>query len=107
MPATAEEIRAAIEERFAQVARSPEQEQKFPVSPASARKLGYDTSEIGTLPASGTESFCVGNPLGLGETPAVVLRVARLQGVHPAGSRQAAFRSVGVILPITGPRPRW
>jgi SAM-dependent methyltransferase len=67
MPTTAEEIRAAVEQRFAQVARSPEQERKFPVGPASAKKLGYDPEEIDALPTSVTESFCgVGNPLGLG-----------------------------------------
>src|SRR5947209_15302507 len=67
MPDTAEEIRAAVEQRFAQVARSPDQEQKFPVGPASANKLGYDPNEIDALPASVTESFFgVGNPLGLG-----------------------------------------
>ncbi len=65
---TAEEIRAAVEQRFAQVARSPDQERKFPVGPASAKKLGYDPLEIDALPPSVTESFCgVGNPLGLGE----------------------------------------
>jgi len=64
----AEEIRAAVEQRFAQVARSPEQERKFPVGSASAKKLGYDPPEIDALPASVTESFCgVGNPLGLGD----------------------------------------
>ncbi len=68
MPTTAEEIRAAVEQRFAQVARSPDREQKFPVGPASARKLGYDPQEIDALPPAVTESFCgVGNPLGLGE----------------------------------------
>jgi arsenite methyltransferase len=68
MPTTAEEIRAAVEQRFAQVARSPDQETKFPVGPASAKKLGYDPKEINALPPSVTESFCgVGNPLGLGE----------------------------------------
>ncbi len=68
MPTTAEEIRAAVEQRFAQVARAPEQERKFPVGPASAKKLGYDPPEIDALPPSVTESFCgVGNPLGLGE----------------------------------------
>jgi arsenite methyltransferase len=68
MPTSAEEIRAAVEQRFAQVARSPDKEQKFPVGPASARKLGYDAREIDALPSSVTESFCgVGNPLGLGE----------------------------------------
>jgi SAM-dependent methyltransferase len=68
MPTSAEEIRAAVEQRFAQVARSPEQERKFPVGPASAKRLGYDPQEIDALPASVTESFCgVGNPLGLGD----------------------------------------
>src|SRR5262249_39299993 len=33
MPNNPDAIRAAIEQRFAQVARSPEQEQKFPVGP--------------------------------------------------------------------------
>jgi len=68
MPTTAEAIRAAVGQRFAQVARSPGQETQFPVGPASARKLGYDPPEIDALPTSVTESFCgVGNPLGLGE----------------------------------------
>jgi SAM-dependent methyltransferase len=68
MPTTAEAIRAAVEQRFAQVARSPDQESRFPVGPASAKKLGYDAQEIDSLPPSVTESFCgVGNPLGLGD----------------------------------------
>src|SRR6516164_2163384 len=68
MPTTAEEIRAAVEQRFAQVARSPDHETKFPVGPASAKKLGYDPPEIDALPPSVTESFCgVGHPLSLGE----------------------------------------
>ncbi len=68
MPTTAAEICAAVEQRFAQVARSPDQETKFPVGPASAKKLGYDPQEIDALPTSVTESFCgVGNPLGLGD----------------------------------------
>jgi hypothetical protein len=74
MPTTAEGIRAAVEQRFAQVARSPEQERKFPVGPASARKLGYDPQEIDALPPSVTESFCgVGNLLSLGDVRHVVL----------------------------------
>src|SRR6516164_6880250 len=68
MPTATEEIHATVERRFAQVARSPDKEQKFPVGPASAKKLGYDPQEIDALPTSVTESFCgVGNPLGLGE----------------------------------------
>jgi arsenite methyltransferase len=50
------------------LSRSPEQEKKFPVGPASAKKLGYDPQEIDALPTPVTESFCgVGNPLGLGK----------------------------------------
>jgi len=64
----AEDIRAAVEQRFAQVARSPGVEKKFPVGPVSAKRLGYDPQEIDALPTSVTESFCgVGNPLGLGD----------------------------------------
>jgi arsenite methyltransferase len=64
----AEDIHAAVKERFAAIARSPEHEQKFPVGPASAKKLGYDPQVIDALPSSVTESFCgVGNPLSLGE----------------------------------------
>jgi ubiquinone/menaquinone biosynthesis C-methylase UbiE len=42
-------IRAAVEQRFAQVARSPDLEQKFPIGPASAKKLGYDPQKIDAL----------------------------------------------------------
>jgi hypothetical protein len=45
MPTTAEEIRAAVDQRFAQIARWPDRETKSPVGPASARKLGYDPQE--------------------------------------------------------------
>ena len=49
MPTTAEEIRAAVKQRFAQVARSPDQETKFPVGPASAKQPGYDPHEFAGL----------------------------------------------------------
>lgn len=66
MPENAERLRASIKERFAKIARSPEQEKKFPVGANSAKSLGYDPTEIDALPSSATESFCgVGNPLGL------------------------------------------
>lgn len=68
MNPTSAEIQATVKERFARVARSPKQENRFPVGSASAKKLGYDPNEIDALPASVTESFCgVGNPLGLGQ----------------------------------------
>lgn len=63
-----DDLRAAVKERFAAVAAEPGREEKFPVGPASAKKLGYDPHEIDALPATATESFCgVGNPLGLGD----------------------------------------
>ena len=68
MSQTSDDLRAAVEERFAGIASSPDQERKLQVSPASAKKLGYDPPEIDALPPSVTESCCgVGNPLGLGE----------------------------------------
>jgi hypothetical protein len=62
-------IRAAVEQRFAQVGRSPDKEKKLPVGRASAKKLGLDPQEIDALPASVTESFWgVGIPLGRAAT---------------------------------------
>jgi SAM-dependent methyltransferase len=101
---TAEEIRAAVEQRFAQLARSPRQERKFPVGPASAMKLGYDPREIDSLPASVTESFSgVGNPLGLGELlpGQVVLDLGSgpgLDSLLAAGRVGATGKVVGVDL---------
>ena len=72
MPTTAATIRAAVGQPFAAAARSPDQERKFPVGPASAKKLGYDPREIDALPPSVTDSFCgVGYPLRLGEIGAL------------------------------------
>lgn len=68
MNEASDDLRAAVKERFAAVASSPGQEKKFPVGPASAKKLGYDPRQIDALPSSVTDSFCgVGNPLSLGE----------------------------------------
>lgn len=62
------EVRQMVEERFAKVARVPQNVQTFPLGPESAKALGYDANELAALPPSVTESFCgVGNPLGLGE----------------------------------------
>lgn len=68
MQETPDQIKAEIKQRFVKVALSPQEERKFPVGPASAKRLGYDAAEIDALPASVTESFAgVGNPLALGE----------------------------------------
>ncbi len=67
MNPTSAELVEAVRKRFAKVARIPDNETKFPVGPASAKKLGYDPNEIDSLPPSATDSFCgVGNPLQLG-----------------------------------------
>jgi arsenite methyltransferase len=68
MNPTSAELQATVKERFGKIARSADQEKKFPLGPTSALALGYDPKEIDALPASVTESFCgVGNPLDLGE----------------------------------------
>jgi arsenite methyltransferase len=68
MTDSAQEIRAAVMQRFARIAQSPDQEKRFSLGIASAKALGYDPQEIDGLPTAVTESFCgVGNPLTLGE----------------------------------------
>jgi arsenite methyltransferase len=68
MKESPDQIKADIKQRFVKLALSPQEEQRFPVGPASAKRLGYDAQEIDALPGSATESFAgVGNPLALGE----------------------------------------
>jgi SAM-dependent methyltransferase len=68
MHETTERVQAQVQERFGRIATAPEQEQRFPVGPESAKRLGYKPQEIDRLPQSVTESFCgVGCPLALGE----------------------------------------
>jgi hypothetical protein len=62
------DLRASVIDRFRSVATAPDQERKFPLGPASAKRLGYDAAEVDALPASVKESFCgVGNPFSLGK----------------------------------------
>lgn len=101
MNPTRTELQATVKERFAKVARSPDQEKRFPVGPASAKKLGYDPHEIDLLPHSVTESFCgVGNPLGLGELRAgqTVLEL----GSGPGLDSLLAARRVGPTGQVVG-----
>jgi arsenite methyltransferase len=63
-----DDLRASVIDRFRRVATAPELERKFPIGPASAKKLGYDPAEVDALPPAVTESFCgVGNPFSMGE----------------------------------------
>lgn len=101
MNPTSTDLQATVKERFAKVALSPDQEKKFPVGPASAKKLGYDPKEIDSLPSSLTESFCgVGNPLGLGELRAgqTVLEL----GSGPGMDSLLAARRVGPTGKVVG-----
>src|SRR4051812_49117382 len=62
------DLRTSVIDRFRRVATAPDQERKFPIGPASAKRLGYDPAEVDALPASVTESFCgVGNPFSMGD----------------------------------------
>jgi SAM-dependent methyltransferase len=68
MSKVGDEIKEQIRRRFVRVALDPAGEQKFPVGPESAKRLGYDAAEIDAMPPQVTESFAgVGNPLALGE----------------------------------------
>jgi SAM-dependent methyltransferase len=67
MKETPAEIEMAVKNRFAALARHPAEEQRFPVGPESAKRLGYAADEIEALPRTATESFAgVGNPFTLG-----------------------------------------
>lgn len=62
------DLETAVKDRFAALARNPAEEKRFPVGPDSAKRLGYSTQEIDSLPTAATESFAgVGNPFSLGE----------------------------------------
>lgn len=96
------EIKDKIRQRFVTVATDPTAPQRHPHGPASAKKLGYDPSEIDALPAVVTESFAgVGNPLGLhpvrpGETLVDIGCGAGVDSILAARKVGASGRVVGV-----------
>lgn len=62
-----EEIRAAIRDRYRQVARSAEGVFGYATGAEGARALGYDAAVIAGVPPQVLRSFCgVGNPVALG-----------------------------------------
>jgi len=68
MPEASADIEQAVKARFAALALHPAEEQRFPVGPESAKRLGYAARAIDTLPPAVTESFAgVGNPFALGD----------------------------------------
>ena len=63
-----EDLRSSIISRFTAIAVAPDREQRFPIGPDSAKRLGYDAAEVDALPLSLADSFCgVGNPFAMGE----------------------------------------
>jgi hypothetical protein len=44
-------LRASVIDRFGRIATKPNQERKFPVGPESAKKLGYERSEVDASPS--------------------------------------------------------
>jgi hypothetical protein len=90
MPTTAEEIRAVVGQRFAQVARSPDQGQKFPVGPASAKKLGYDRTEFGKY----QPAMVVGSSRGGAVAMSINSGDARLVLLCPAWKKWGTARTV-------------
>jgi ubiquinone/menaquinone biosynthesis C-methylase UbiE len=60
---SSEEIKAAVAERYGQVATSPSQKFNFPVGRKFAESVGYDSMLLDSLPKSMWESFTgAGNP---------------------------------------------
>jgi len=60
-------VRAAVRERYARVASSPEGEFRYPIGSASAQGLGYPAGTISNLPPPVVDRFVgVGNPFTLG-----------------------------------------
>jgi ubiquinone/menaquinone biosynthesis C-methylase UbiE len=60
---TSDEIKAAVAERYGQVATSPGQKFSFPVGRKFAESVGYDSALLDRLPKSMWESFTgAGNP---------------------------------------------
>src|SRR5271157_6136864 len=94
-------LRTSVIDRFRRVATAPDQETKFPVGPESAKKLGYDASEVDSLPLSVTESVCgVGNPFLLGQ-PLPGERVLDL-GCGAGFDTLMAARRVGITGKVIG-----
>lgn len=63
-----DDLERAVRARFAALATDPASEGRFPVGPASAKRLGYPADEIDALPAAATESFAgVGYPFAAGD----------------------------------------
>jgi len=94
-------LRASVIDRFRRVAIAADQERKFPVGPESAKKLGYDASEVDSLPLSVTESVCgVGNPFLLGQ-PLPGERVLDL-GCGAGFDTLMAARRVGITGKVIG-----
>src|SRR5437867_8857381 len=62
-----DQLRAAVQDEYAEVAACPTRGYHFHVGRAHAARLGYDPADLDRLPAAVTESFAgIGNPFALG-----------------------------------------
>ena len=63
-----EKIEAGIREKYAQVAKNPEGQFKYPTGKNGLEALGYDKNLIDALPIAVASSYCgVGNPFAVGK----------------------------------------
>ena len=63
-----EKIEAGIRDKYAQVAKSPEGQFKYPTGKNGLEELGYDKILIDALPTAVASFYCgVGNPFALGK----------------------------------------
>ena len=64
----AEDLRSQIQEKYAEVADSPEKGFHFHTGTPLAKKLGYPDAAVAPLPASAVDSFAgTGNPFQFGD----------------------------------------
>src|SRR5438445_12647666 len=62
-----DQLRAAVQDEYAEVAAWPTKGYHFHVGRAHAARLGYEPTDLEALPESVTESFAgIGNPFVLG-----------------------------------------
>jgi arsenite methyltransferase len=62
-----DQLRAAVQDEYAEVAACPTKGYHFHVGGAHAERLGYGPADLAALPDSVTESFAgIGNPFALG-----------------------------------------
>ena len=97
-----DQLRAAVQDEYAEVAACPTRGYHFHVGRAHAARLGYDPADLDRLPEAVTESFAgIGNPFALGrlhpgERVVEVGAGAGMDAIIAAGQVGPSGRVVGV-----------